>query len=317
LDQDATGGEELSDTEGNGFGSKDGEAEPEDANQVNTDADSAESTTDGLDGESNWDVGDTEEAGDVADSEEAGDVADSEEAGDVADSEEAGDVGDVDMDAAVDGSVGEDSGAWGDAENDAGPMQDTEEGADIEEEADIEEDGDAPSQDVETPSDIAEEDAGGPEPLNCDPTGYWQVVIDSAALPGEGCQGGNPGQSESTHIFDVKKLALTGELVGTVIAPVGGGGVEQTLLVVETNEWSAGCGIQAVLTVSIYLPPLNEDSEAGYQVLQYDYTLHYDETKNAVGGGTVHTEFQADSGAIENACTEDISVEGAFYLVGP
>ena len=104
-------------------------------------------------------------------------------------------------------------------------------------------------------SDGAKIDTDEEPTVVCDPSGTWEVVVDSAALPGEGCQGGNPGQGQDTQVLLVEKNPITGVLLGTVIDPPAAGGVVQTLSVKDVTDPVEGkCGVQFVLTASIYLP---------------------------------------------------------------
>ena len=160
--------------------------------------------------------------------------------------------------------------------------------------------------------------------MECNPVGYWDLIIDSAALPGEGCQSGNPGQGPSPHQYNVTKDNETGQLNPTIITPKGGPEANQTLTMVEVNGTEGtpegiepGCAVHVVMTVKIDLPAFTPESEAGQQVLIYDYVLHYDASGSGSGLGITHSEFQTESGKIETPCTEDISATGNIYLVGP
>jgi hypothetical protein len=106
-----------------------------------------------------------------------------------------------------------------------------------------------------------------------------------------------------------------------MIAPSAGegSGVTEILQLVPLNGLgaspggiAAGCAMELTFTVSIFLPPFVEGDDAGDQVLEYKYTLFYDATGDAEGLGTVHTEFQTESGKVEDPCTEALGVTGGF-----
>jgi hypothetical protein len=70
--------------------------------------------------------------------------------------------------------------------------------------------------------------------------------------------------------------------------------------------------MEVTMTYSIFLPPFSEGDEPGNQIGEYSYTLFYDATGTAEGLGTIHVEFQTESGKIENPCTEAVGVTGTF-----
>ena len=307
--------EDASSEEGTRFGEKDGEsADPLDEGDAAVSESSEDSgvADDSVEGDSA--LGDTADDGDTEEGEEPVDA----EVNPLEDTETPdGSVEESDGESQEDGDLGD---TESEEEDDTQGESDTEDTLD--ESTDTDENGDAESAEDSIASEedsaadgTSESDAIEETVVECDPSGTWEVVVNSAALPGEGCQGGNPGQGEDTQILLVEKNPITGILLGTVIDPPAAGGVVQTLSVADTTDPVEGiCSVRFVLTASIYLPPANEDEEGGNQVIEYDYTLVYGETLTGTGTGTVHVEFQTDSGAIELPCTEALAVSGTLTV---
>lgn len=304
--------EELFDVvQSNGNGTKpevDGQVEQEDSAE---EADVTEFTGDAT---KDTQISDTDIEGEPIP--DGGAIADAEglDGGDVAE-------GDIQVVPTEDGATND---AWPtDVQTDVSNPEDSSSGEDIV--SDVFEDSEidiSPLEDVyDGQDDSSDEDTI--DAALCSPVGQYDLIIDSAALPGQGCQGGNPGQSALNQIFNVSKDPVTETLTATLVEPTTSGGTEISLTVEETNGADgappgiiSGCAVRVVLVAGIPAPPMPGEDDPGKVVAAYDYTVHYDATGNVSGFGTVHVEVQYESGEIQAPCTEAISAVGTLSTDG-